>query len=181
MTAPGQPEQEDEARYPPAMEGGEFEEEGFFRALERAGVRSLLIGRRALIALGAPVLTADYDFWIHIDDIEVLNGAAAPFGLGPNRSPAEARKTGRYVLENDERVDVLVARSVPTVDGIAVRFDDVWQRRQSIELSADVALTLPSLADLIQTKRFGGRPRDLQDIEYLKGLLAEKDESEAKG
>ncbi len=27
---------------------------------------------------------------------------------------------GRYVLENDERVDVLVARTVPTVDGVRV-------------------------------------------------------------
>jgi hypothetical protein len=157
------------------VEGSAFEEEGFFRAIQGAGVRALLIGRRALIALGAPVLTADYDLWAHVDDIEALNRAAVPFGLAPTRTPDEARKTGRYVLEKDERVDVLVARSVPAVDGVAVRFDDLWTRRQSIELSAGVALTLPSLADLIQTKRFGGRPRDRQDIEYLKGLLAEKE------
>lgn len=41
-----------------------------------------------------------------------------PFQLNPTRLPAEARARGRYVLENDEHVDVLVARSVPTVDGI---------------------------------------------------------------
>jgi hypothetical protein len=27
-------------------------------------VAALLIGRRALVALGIPVLTADYDFWL---------------------------------------------------------------------------------------------------------------------
>ena len=162
-------------RYPPAVEGSEFDEEAFFRAIQDAGVRSLLIGRRALVALGAPVLTADYDLWIHIDDIDALNRLAAPFGLAPSRKADDARATGRYVLENDERVDVLVARSVPTVDGVAVRFDDLWARRQSVELCAGVSLALPSLADLILTKRVGGRPRDLQDIEYLKGLLAERD------
>jgi hypothetical protein len=30
----------------------------------------LLIGQRALVALGASVMTADYDLWIHQDDIE---------------------------------------------------------------------------------------------------------------
>ena len=156
------------------MQGSEFDEEGFFRAIEAAGVRALLIGRRALIALGAPVLTADYDVWLHIDDIEAFNAAVASFDLVPNRPPEDARKVGRYVLENDERVDVLVARSVPTVDGATVRFDDLWSRRESVELCPGITLKLPSLPDLILTKRFGGRPRDLQDIEYLKGLLAEQ-------
>jgi len=97
------------------------------------------------------------------------DGILAPAGLD------DGRVEQALGLVLGSAVDVLVARSVPTVDGVAVRFDDLWTRRQSIELSAGVALTLPSLADLIQTKRFGGRPRDLQDIEYLKGLLAEKE------
>jgi hypothetical protein len=36
----------------------------FFRELHRSGARALLIGRRALVLLGLPVLTADYDFWL---------------------------------------------------------------------------------------------------------------------
>lgn len=39
-------------------------------AIARSDVRALLIGRRALIALGLPLNTRDYDFWIHIDDIQ---------------------------------------------------------------------------------------------------------------
>ena len=35
-----------------------------------SGARVLLIGRQALIALGLPVLTADYDVWIAFEDIE---------------------------------------------------------------------------------------------------------------
>jgi len=34
------------------VDAGDFDEDGFFRAISASGVRSLLIGRRALIALG---------------------------------------------------------------------------------------------------------------------------------
>ena len=47
-----------------------FEEGPFFSAIAASGARAFLIGRRALIALGLPLLTWDYDFWIHGDDVE---------------------------------------------------------------------------------------------------------------
>jgi hypothetical protein len=53
-------------------------------------------------------------------DIARFNEAVEPMELMPTRTPDEARARGRYVLENDERVDVLVARSVPTTDGLRV-------------------------------------------------------------
>jgi hypothetical protein len=152
------------------VQGSEFDEVEFFRALARSGARALLIGRRALIALGIPVLTADYDFWLHIDDIAAFNGAVDALGLLPTRTPNEARERGRYVLENDERVDVLVARTVPTVDGVRVAFDEVWSRRRALEIAPGVAIAVPTLDDLILTKRFGGRPKDLEDIRLLEAL-----------
>lgn len=155
------------------MEGSLFDEAEFFRAIARSGVRALLIGRRALVALGIPVLTADYDFWLHVDDIDALNAALEPLGLLPTRTPEEARGRGRYVLENDERVDVLVARSVPTVDGVTVAFTDVWSRRRGLELAPGAEVAVPVLDDLILTKRFGGRPKDLEDIRLLEALRRE--------
>jgi hypothetical protein len=92
----------------------------------------------------------------------------------PNRTPEEARAKGRYVLENDEHVDVLVARVVPTVDKIRVAFDDVWQRRRSVEVTAGVQVSLPMLDDLILTKRFAARPKDLEDLRLLDALRAEE-------
>jgi len=156
------------------VQGSDFDESEFFRAIAASGVRALLIGRRALVALGVPVLTADYDFWLHIDDIVAFNAAVEPQGLLPTRMPDEARGRGRYVLENDERVDVLVARTVPTVDGVRVAFDDVWSRRRTLEVAAGVALAVPTLDDLILTKRFGGRPKDLEDIRLLEVLRKEE-------
>ena len=50
-----------------------FDEAEFFEAVAESGARVLLIGRRAMIALGLPVLTSDYDLWVHIDDIAKLN------------------------------------------------------------------------------------------------------------
>jgi hypothetical protein len=155
------------------VRAGDFNELAFFRAIETSGTRALLLGRRALIVLGLPVLTADYDIWIHIDDIETFNGLAAAFDLAATRTPAEARTKGRYVLENDERVDVLVARAVPTVDGIRVAFDDLWSRRRAVALTPDLTVALPSIADLILTKRFAARPKDAEDIRLLRGLAPE--------
>ena len=155
------------------MQGSEFDEADFFRAIAESGARALLIGRRALIALGLPVLTVDYDFWIHVDDAERFNVAAEPFGLLPTHTPNEARARGRYVLENDERVDVLVARSVPTVDGVRVAFDDLWGRRLLLSAGERVNIAVPRLDDLILTKRFGGRPKDLEDIRLLETLRGE--------
>lgn len=152
------------------MEGTEFDELEFFRAIEASGARALLIGRQALIALGVPVMTQGYDFWIHIDDAASFNAAAVPFGLVPNRTPDEARAKGRYVLENDEHVDVLVARSCSTIDGLAIAFDDLWERRQLLPISEGVSIAMPSIDDLILTKRFAARPRDAEDVRLLEAL-----------
>ena len=152
------------------MEASHFDEREFFDAIVRSGARALLIGRQALIALGIPVVTRDYDFWIHIDDAAKLNAALAPFGFAPNRSPDDARRHGRYTLENDEIVDVLVAKVVPTQDGERVSFDEIWARRAPLDLGGGLTIFLPQLDDLVATKRFGARPKDAEDIRLLRAL-----------
>ena len=67
------------------VEGTEFDVIEFFRRIGESGARALLIGRRALVALGLPVLTADYDFWVHPEDIALFNATALPFGLVPSQ------------------------------------------------------------------------------------------------
>jgi hypothetical protein len=155
------------------VDPGRFDESAFFAAVARSGARALLIGRQALIVLGIPVITSDYDFWVHADDAAVFNEAAARFGLVPSCSPEEARSRGRYVLENSEHVDVLVARRVATVTGEWVVFDEIWERRDYAELGPD-AVALPCIADLIATKRFAARPKDAEDIRLLSVLVEER-------
>lgn len=156
------------------MEADPFDELDFFGALAKSGVRVVLIGRRALIAIGLPVLTADYDLWIEADGAERLNSAVAHLDLVPNRSPEEARKVGRYVLENGERVDVLLAKQVSTTDGVPVRFDDVHARARILTLSNGATLRVPTVEDLILTKRFGSRAKDIADIRLLETLAAKE-------
>lgn len=140
-----------------------------FRAIASSGARALLIGRRALIMLGLPVMTRDYDYWIAADDAALLNEALRPLELYPSRSSDDARANGRYVIEGDEHIDVLVARAVSTGEQM-VQFDDVWTRRVMVDLGDDVQVAMPCIDDLILTKRFGARPRDADDIRWLQAL-----------
>ena len=159
------------------MEGTEFDELAFFRAVANSGARALLIGRRALVALGLPVLTADYDYWVHPDDAAPFNRAAESFGLIASHTPEQARGGGRHVLENDEHVDVLSARSARTVDSVSVTFDDLWLRRRVLTLTSDTVVAVPAIDDLILTKRFRARPKDIEDIRLLEALRDEEGQS----
>lgn len=152
------------------MEADHLDEAQLFAALFGGPARVLLIGRRAMVALGLPVLTADYDIWVHIDDVAGLNRAAAELEIYPTCEPAEARRRGRYVLENGEHIDVLVARAVPTKDGDRVEFEDVWSRRTTLDFGVGVEVCLPSIDDLIRTKKWSMRDRDVADIRLLEAL-----------
>ncbi len=152
------------------MDAETFDEAEFYRIVVESGARALLIGRRAVIAWGVPVMTADYDFWIAGDDAAVFNRALASLDMIPSREPEAARKVGRYVLENGEHVDVLVARAVSTIDGEHVRFDEVWDRRELLEVAPGVQLAVPCIDDLIRTKRVAARAKDAEDIRLLRAL-----------
>ena len=151
------------------MEASDLEEIDLFRAVRQSGARSLLIGRRALVALGLPVATFDYDFWLHADDIEPFNAALEPHEHFANCSPSEARARGRYVIENGEHIDVLISRSRTTVHGEALSFDEAWSRRQSLPFGP-TELVLPCLDDLIRTKAWAMRAKDVADIQLLEAL-----------
>jgi hypothetical protein len=58
------------------------------------------------------------------------------------------------------------------VTGGRVSFDEVWERRQLLAYSPDVHVAIPHLDDLISTKRFGARAKDISDVELLLALKA---------
>jgi len=67
-----------------------------------------------------------------------------------------------------------VAPIVVTVDRVKVVFDDVWERRRFVEVSSGVEIAIPSLNDLILTKRFGARPKDAEDVRMLEALRGQE-------
>lgn len=155
------------------MESDAVDEADLFRAIAQSGAQALLIGRQALIMLGLPLMTRDFDYWIRHEDIERFNGALLPLGLHPTHSPEQARARGRYVLENGEHVDVMVVREAHTQDGAAVRFESLWEQRQVLDVGS-VEVVIPSIEGLILTKQLGGRPKDAEDIRMLR-VLQSKD------
>jgi hypothetical protein len=158
------------------VESDYIEEGELFRAVQRSHAHALLIGRQALIMLGLPVLTRDFDYWIRAEDVEAFNAALEPLGLHPNCTAEQARGRGRYVLENGERVDVMLVREARADDGTIVRFDALWADRRSVR-SGSIEITMPSIDGLILTKRLGGRPKDAEDIRMLRVLASDQDSS----
>lgn len=156
------------------MPASEFDEVEFYKAIAASGARALLIGRRAQIALGIDVMTADYDFWIHRDDIDLFNAVCSTFDLDPDKTPKQARETGHYVLESDIHVDVFVAKHIPTRDGQQVVFEEVWQRALQTRPAPDILIQIPTIEDLILTKRFGQRGKDALDIQRLQALIQKR-------
>lgn len=156
------------------MHATDIDEIEFYRVLQESHARVLLIGRMAMILRGLPVATNDYDFWLHADDVEKLNAALASLEHYPNCSPSDARQRGRYVLENGEHLDVMIARAATTKLGETLRFEDAWLRREQIELAPGVAIAIPSLEDHIRTKQWGLRAKDIGDIQLLQTLATER-------
>lgn len=154
------------------MQPDTFDEAEFFGLIAKSGARALLIGRRAMIALGLPVLTADYDLWLHFDDVEKLNNALVALDMFANHSPSEARARGRYVIENGEHVDVMIAREIRSPGGVSLTFDAAWNRRVAIDMGT-ASIDVPSLDDLIVMKRIATRSKDIADIRLLEALRAQ--------
>ena len=117
--------------------------------------------------------TNDYDLWIESDDIEKLNCALARLDHHPNHDPEEARRRGRYVIENGEHIDGLSARAATTKLGETVCFAEVWEGREMTELAPGVCIAIPSIADHIRTKQWAMRAKDIGDIQLLEALAKE--------
>ena len=131
-----------------------------FKGGSFADLRDALVARHAVVvAIGeaTPLIHA------------ALNGAVRPHDFVATHTAEEARARGRYVLEDGAHVDVLVARQQSTKDGDVVKFDDVWTRRAPLTLSG-ATVFVPSIDDLIRTKRWSMRPKDIQDIQMLENL-----------
>jgi hypothetical protein len=90
-----------------------------------------------------------------------------------NCTPAEARERGRYVIENGEHIDVLIARTRSTVAGEVLTFEEAWSRRQTLPFGT-TEIALPSIEDLIRTKSWAMRAKDVADIQLLEALRRQR-------
>jgi hypothetical protein len=139
------------------------------RELNREKVRYLVIGRRAVILYGAPVLTGDTDLWIHSEDKRgALSLVEDKFGLELSDSP-ETKKPIVSGFSGMRKFDFFFHKSIKTFEDRVINFEDCY--KNSIlkkDLGEDVHFRIPSIDDLIHLKKVR-KPniKDEQDIEYL--------------
>lgn len=138
-------------------------ERALLQALERRGVRCLVVGLSAALLDGAAVATQDIDLWIERTDPEVLRAAAkeaggfwtSGFGMHP---PA-------FGGPGLERIDIVL-----TMHGLE-GFDVEYGRARVHEVDGLRLVVLP-LERILASKLAANRPKDRAQIPALQAALA---------
>ena len=139
------------------------------REFDRRGIRFLIIGRRAVVLHGAPVLTADYDLWIHPEyKKKTLSFLSDDLDFELSQPP-ETRKLVVTAFCGRKKYDLFFHRSVRTIESETVDFDECYRNSVVREgTSEQVRFCIPSIDDLIRLKKIRKpNAKDQQDIEYL--------------
>jgi hypothetical protein len=159
--------------------------EPVFAALNAAHARYVVVGGLATVLHGYARLTADIDMVIDLDPVEVKRtlGAMSSLGLRP-RAPvdplafADAEIRRSWVIEKRMTVfsfwdPAVPMREVDLFVEYPIPFEQLWSRSEVVALQ-QTTVRIASIEDLITMKRIAGRPEDLQDIEALQAIVAQK-------
>lgn len=138
------------------------------RALDRHGVRYLIIGRRAVILYGGPVLTGDHDLWFDPSEKQRTLCLFAELGFELSHPP-ETRRPIVTGFSGMKKYDLFFLRSVTSFENEKIVFDTCYERSTLLEDPAsDIRFRIPCIDDLIRLKKVREpNVKDGQDIEYL--------------
>ena len=147
----------------------------FLRKLDHHGVRFLLIGGEAVIFYGYPRYTGDVGFFYDRSSGNAarLFLALQEFWGGPVPAIAEASE-----LEQDGMV-FQFGRPPNRIDLLSrvagIEFESAWASRLGAELllgnGESREIPYLGLAEFVASKEAAGRPKDLEDVRYLRRLL----------
>lgn len=142
----------------------------FLEALAAKKVRYLIVGGEAVILHGHVRLTGDVDFFFSRDpeNVQRLFAALEEFWDGdvPGIESHEALVPKGIVVQFGQppnRIDL-----VNDIDGVT--FDEAWPGRVEAVVrteNGDVQIAFIGLEALVKNKRASGRPKDLDDLDYL--------------
>jgi len=139
------------------------------REFNRHDIRYLIIGRRAVILYGGPVLTADNDFWIHpADKKKTLSLLLEKFGFELSYPP-DTRKPIVTGFSGMKKYDLFFQKSVRNMENETIEFEECYENSITKEdVGLGLSFRIPSVDDLIRLKKIR-KPnvKDEQDIEYL--------------
>lgn len=162
----------------------------FFRALDEAGVRYLVVGGIAVNLHGINRFTADIDLMLAMDaqNLGRFVPVAQQFGMKPVvpvavEDLADAAKVRDWIENKHMLAFGLRPRTVtdPTVDVMTrpvIDFETAWSRRVVYEVGA-LRVPVASIQDIIAMKSGTGRQKDEADIAALKRLQSVRGENES--
>jgi predicted nucleotidyltransferase len=145
----------------------------FLKLLALHKVKYLIVGGEAVIYHGYARLTGDVDFFFEPSkqNARKLYDALREFWTGAI--------PGIRTFEELMEIGLILQFGVPPnrIDLInqisGVTFRETWENRirTSIEIAGEeVPIYLIGLEDLIKNKKAIGRPKDMQDLNYLRGV-----------
>ncbi len=161
-------------------------------ALEREGVRFLVVGGVAVVLHGYLRTTVDLDLVIQLDRGNVLHAVDAfkRLGFQPRvpvqlESFADESERARWAREKKARVFSLGHPDEPgfLVDlFVEEPFDfDERYHRAAIAPLGEVEVRVLAIEDLVEMKRAAGRAQDLADVEALLRLQVAEDDTGGPG
>lgn len=147
-------------------------------ALEREGVRYLVVGGVAVVLHGYLRTTVDLDLVVQLEPENVRRAIRAFQALGfeprvpvPMEAFGDVEERGRWVREKNARVFSLWHPDEPgfLVDLFVEEPFDFGERygRAVVARVGEQDVRVLALEDLLEMKRDTGRPRDLADVEAL--------------
>ena len=139
--------------------------ENLLKSLKEHKVEFVVIGATAFPVHGYARATLDIDIFIRPTEVNA-------------QRTWNALKTFGYDLTDVEKKDLLKRKLLirqyavetdihPFVKGIS--FEEVWKNKVRAKFG-NTFVYFASLDDLIKMKRAAGRPKDLEDLKYLKKL-----------
>jgi hypothetical protein len=139
------------------------------REFNHQQIRYLIIGRRAVILYGGPVLTADHDLWIHPGDKKkVLSILLEKFSFELSH-PLDTKRPTVTGFSGMRKYDLFFQKSVRNMENETIEFEECYKNSITKEdVGMGVSFRIPSIEDLIRLKKIK-KPnvKDEQDIEYL--------------
>ena len=138
------------------------------REFNRHQVRHVIIGRRAVILYGGPVLTGDNDIWIHTADREKALSLLKRLDFQLSH-PVETKRPIVTAFSGMKKYDLFFHKGIKNLEDEPIEFEECYRNSTLIEdPSKDIFFRVPSIDDLIRLKKIREpNVRDEQDIEYL--------------